>query len=149
MLVIKQFATMAEANHMIRGGLITGRKTTTPFENLVGKAITFATPAGNKTFTQPAGKPVGQLTFADVKAQLEAAIANLKVISIDDKLAFYHATAGSAVSLAAAAETGRVPLGFADNVAVAGQALAGPSGVAPKLVGIATENGSITIVTEV
>lgn len=149
MLVIEKFGTYSEANHMIRGGIVGGAKTAVPFEGLVGKTITFATPSGSKTFTQPSGTLPGQMLFKDVKAQLEAAIANLVVLSVDGKIAFRHATAGSSVSLSALDEPARSIFGLANQAAISGQCLNGPGGSVPKYVDMISENGSIFITVEV
>lgn len=149
MIVIKKFATFPEANLVIQGGLITGVDVSKSFEGLVGKTITFTSPAGSCTFSQPSGKPLGQLSFQDLVSQLETAITNLDVVNINGRLAFRHKTAGSAVTLGSANEPARVILGFANNVAINGQCLNGPGGSAPKFLEHVTENGSISIATEV
>ena len=128
---IKKFRSIEEANIMLNGGIVTGVEIVKGFDDLVGKTITFATPAGSKTFTQPSGSYQGRLTFKDLKTQLEAAVTNLVVVNLDGKLAFKH-SAGTAVSLAQASETGRAPLGFPNNEAISGKVFVAPSGTAPR-----------------
>lgn len=149
MIIIQRFGTYPAANHAMSGGIIGGAPTDKMFEGLVGKTITFTSPAGSKTFTQPAGTNLGQLKFSDVKAQLEGAIANLKVLSIDNKLAFGHATAGSSVTLGAVDEPARVILGLPNKEAIAGRFLNAPSGTAPRFLEHVTENGAVSIAIEV
>lgn len=131
-LKIKKFRNIDEANHLLNGGVIGADLKSGGIDDLVGKVITFTAPAGTKTFTQGTKYP-GRLTFDEIKTQLEAAITNLRVVMIDRKIAFRHATAATAVTLAAAGgDTARpllgVPLG-----AVAGVVYAGPAGSAPKV----------------
>lgn len=149
MMVIEKYPNYETANLAIQGGLCGGVRTDQPFVGLVGEIVTFATPAGACTFTQPTGRVVGQMHFVDVKAQLEAAVANLRVFSIDNKLAFKHKTPGSAVTLAALSEPARRVLGLDDNTAIAGRCLNGPSGAVPKFNSFVTENLFVYVAVEV
>lgn len=149
MMIIQRFGTYTAANHSMRGGIVGGAATNSPFEDLVGKTITFTAPVGSKTFTQPAGTNRGQLRFADVKTQLEGAIADLEVVTIDNKIGFRRKTAGQVVSLGAVSEAARPILGLPDNEAVTGRFLNGPGGAAPKFIEHVTENGAVSIAIEV
>ena len=149
MIIIEKFGTINEANHKIRGGIVGGSGTERPYEGLVGKTITFSTPSGTKTFTQPTGTQPGQMLFSHVKAQLEAAIATIEVLTVDGKIAFRHKTAGQVVALAALDEPARAIFGLANNQAISGQFLNGPGGAAPKYIDMVTENGAVYIATEV
>ena len=154
MIIINKYATVAEANHKIRGGITGGVACNTPFEGLVGLTITFDQPNIAWTFTQPSGRNLGQLLFADVKAQLEANVTDLEVITINNMLAFRRKTAGQIVSLPAISnpdptEPARTILGFSPDEAVAGQFLNGPSGSNPKYLEFVTECGAVYVSVEV
>lgn len=145
MIIFEKYRGIYEANFRVKGGIVTGAPTSSPFEGLVGKVITFSAPAGTCTFTQPVGGPLGQLTFAEVKAQLEAAIAGLIVETVNGHLGFRHATA--AVALAAVDETGRAPLGFENNAAVSGVLLL--SNASPKFLTFEFDNETVIVAYEV
>jgi len=145
MIVTQKFGTVLEANNWCRGGIDGGIDPTSDFYGLVGKTITFSAPAGSCTFTQPATTTAGLMRFADVKAQLEAAIAGLKVDCAGKKLFFYQSSGAAACAMAAVNEGGRVPLGLPNNVAVSGVLLNPPGGSAPALVSVIPENGAIYI----
>lgn len=145
---IEKYGTLEEANLKMRGGITGGVPTNRPFENLVGETLTFVTPSGSHTFTQPAGLLPGQLTFADIKSQLEGAISGLEVLSLSNKLAF-SASGGVPVSLAAAAEPARPILGLPYNEAISGRVLNPPDGVAPRFVEFVTENLFVYVAVEV
>jgi hypothetical protein len=151
MIVINKYATTDEANFKIRGGIIGGTKVSQRFENLVGRTITFSNPAGACTFTQPTTTAMGQLRFADVKAQIEAvpALADVVVATVDNKLGFYRRTFGQNIGLAALDEPARLILGFANNTAIAGQCLNASAGPNPRYLGFVSEFGAIYITTEV
>jgi hypothetical protein len=150
MMKIEKYGTLEEANLKIQGGITGGVLTSQPFVGLVGETITFATPAGSCTFTQPSGV-AGVLTFKDVKSQLEAAITNLLVSSVDNKLCFEHALDGSYVSLAAATpvEPARAVLGLGQGEAITGRCLNGPSSTdLPRFVEFVTESLFIYVAVE-
>lgn len=145
---ILKFTTVEECNHMITGGLI-GGKFVKGVGGLVGKALTFTTPAGTCTFTQPTDAPPGFMLFGDVKTQLEAAIVNLKVSLVDDKIAFKHATPGTAVVIGNADEPAKAVLGFKNATTLSGTAYAGASGTAPKIVDFTVESSCVYLIAEV
>jgi hypothetical protein len=150
MMQIEKYGTLEEANLKIQGGITGGVKTSDPFIGLVGNTVTFTSPAGSCTFTQPTDAVVGQLLFKHVKAQLEAAIALLEVVSIDNKLSFRHATNGSAVTLGAADEPARVRLGLGNGSAIEGRCLNGPSSASlPKFIEFVTESLFVYVAVEV
>jgi hypothetical protein len=149
MIQLNKYATMAEANFKIRGGIVGGVATNQPFENLVGLTITFADPVGSCTFTQPSGTERGQLKFPDVKAQIEAALADVVVTTIDNKLGLVRKTHGQNIVLDAADEPARQILGFANAEDIAGQFLNGPSGTNPKYLEFVSEFSGIYIAIEV
>lgn len=129
-LNIIKFRNYIEANHVMRGGIVGGPVSVTGIAGLVGATLTFTNPSGNKMFTQPAGSPSGVITFKDIKSQLEAAVANLKVELIADCIAFRHAS-GTAVTLGSANEPARTKLGMPNNTAINGKVYNPPGGAAP------------------
>jgi hypothetical protein len=144
---IVHYASLIEANHMMNGGIIGG-----DFQGLlpiVGLALTFTTPSGSKTFTQPSGVTAGAMRFADFKTQIEAAIANLKTTLIDGKVAFYHATPGQAVVMANNDEPIKAQLGFKNSTSISGQFLNGTGGTAPKVIDFTIESGKAYVLMEV
>lgn len=145
MIVIQKFATMVEANYWMKGSIDGGAHPTGTFTGLVGKTVTFSAPAGSCTFTQPTNTTDGFMRFADVKSQLEAAIAGLKVDCVDKKIIFYQSSGTAACAMAAVNEGGRVPLGLPNNEAVVGTFLNPPGGTAPALVSAIPENGAMYI----
>lgn len=149
---IREFRSIVAANFFLSGGVVGGvpvpSHTKYRFQDLVGKTLTFTSPAGSKTFTQPAGLFPGELTFQDVKSQLEGAIANLRVLLVEGQLAFQHATAGTVVSLASANEPARPILGFPNNVGISGVALADPGGSAPKFISLTVKDGAFFITSQ-
>lgn len=149
MIKIEKYGTLEEANLKMQGGISTGVPTSSLFPDLVGNTITFSSPAGSCTFTQPAGQLPGLMSFADVKTQLETAIANLKVLTVSNKLCFRHATAGQVVSLAALDEPARLALGLVNLEAITGSCLNGPGGATPKFLEFVTENLFVYVAVEV
>ncbi len=145
-LKIRKFRSIEEANHILNGGIVGGELKSGGVDELVGKIITFTSPAGTKTFTQ-GSKYQGRLSFDEIKTQLEGAIANLRVVLIDRKIAFRHAS-GTAVTMAAAAgDTARPFLGLA-LTAHSGVTYAGPSGAAPKVSLMQPAGETVFVLTE-
>lgn len=145
MIVIKSFSSIVEANYWMKGAIDGGANPAGDFVGLVGQTITFTAPAGSCTFTQPTTTSSGMMKFIDVKTQLEAAIAGLKVDCVGSKLMFYQTLGTTACAIGAVSEGGRVPLGLPKNVAVTGEVLTAPGGTKPALVSIVPANGTIYI----
>lgn len=144
MIVTLKFSSILESNNWFRGGIAGGADPAGTF-HLVGQTVTFSAPAGSCTFTQPTSTVQGLLSFTDVKSQLEAAIAGLKVDCAGRKLFFYQSSGAAAVALAAVNEGGRVPLGLPNNEAVIGTLAAAPGGSAPALVSVTPAEGAIYV----
>lgn len=147
MLITKKFEKLEEANFWCAGGIIGGANPSGEISGLVGQTITFSSPAGSCTFTEAASGNAsqGRLRFADIKLQMEAAIANLVVLAVGKKIGFKHATPGTACTMAAVSQGGRVPLGLPNNAAVTGVVIAKTGGADPALANLVTENGAIYI----
>lgn len=144
-LKFRKYRNIETANLLLNGAL-EGGAVGPGVDNIVGKTITFTAPAGTKTFTQGT-QYQGRLTFAEIKSQLEGAIANLRVLQLDGKIVFRHAS-GTAVTLAAVNESGRVPLGLPNNEALAGVVYAPSSGVAPRVMQFQPQGDTIYVLTE-
>lgn len=140
MLVIKKFANVDEANHMLKGGIV-GGNAGGEFTGLVGNTITFTSPADSVTFTQPAGRTEGVMLFTDIKTQVEAQIPTIRAVIVNGKIGFVLATPNAAVTLASANEPARAMLGFPNQEAISGQFVNNPGGSNPALVSVFVENG--------
>jgi hypothetical protein len=149
MIVILKYATLAEENYKIKGGIIGGKATSSPFEGLVGLTLTFSNPSGTCTFTQPSGKPSGQIHFAEIKRQLEMAIPRLEVSTVNNMIAFHAASTGMPVALPAANEPARTLLGFANNVDLSGYYLNSSPDPVPRLIEFVTECGAVYLSVEI
>lgn len=145
-LKIRKFRNIETANLLLNGA-IEGGAIGAGVDQIVGKAITFTSPAGTKTFTQ-GGQYQGRLTFAEIKSQLEAAVANLRVLQLDGKIIFKHATAGTAVTLGAVNEAARVILGLPNNEAISGTVYAPSGGAAPRVLQLQPQGDTIYVLTE-
>lgn len=149
MIVTKQFATLSDANLWCTGALFGGADLSQPINGLVGQTLTLSAPAGSVTFTAVAADPTlpyGQLRFADIKLQIETAIATVKVFMNAKKcLVLQLAALTGPVALAAVSEGGRIPLGLPNNEAASGVFLTAPGGTAPAFVGLVNNGDSILI----
>lgn len=147
MLITKKFEKLEEANFWCAGGIIGGADPGREIAGLVGQTITFTSPVGSCTFTEAASGNAspGRLRFADIKSQMEAAIANLVVLAVGKKIGFKHATPGTACTMGAVTQGGRVPLGLPNNEAVTGLVIAKAGGTDPTFQNLVTESGSVYI----
>ena len=147
MLITKKFEKLDEANHWCAGGIVGGADATHEIAGLVGTTVTFTSPSGSCTFTEAASGNAspGKLRYADIKLQMETAMANLRVVTLGKKIAFKHATPGTVVSLAAVNEAGRVPLGLPNNEAITGIVIAKFGGTDPSFQSLVTELGAVYI----
>ena len=138
---IEKYGSLEEVNHMLLGGIVGGQLPNSGLiSGLVGETITFTSPAGSHTFTQPSDAAAGLMRFKDIKSQLEGAIANLVVLLIDGKIGFKHGTAGSVASFGTDAQPAKPLLGFKSGVAVSGRFVNAPGGSAPALVNMAVSD---------
>lgn len=146
MIVTVKFSTFVEANYWCKGAIFGNIEPAKgAIQGLVGQTITFTSPVGSCTFTQPAGQPAGMMLFSDVKAQLEAAIAAIKVEILGNKLVFYKGDGSAVCSMGAVNEGGRLPLGLANNEAFTGVLISGPGGTKPTFVSYVTDSQAVYI----
>lgn len=146
-LKMLKFRSIEEATVILNGGLI-GGNANGYFTGLIGLTINFTLPLGSHTFTQPTTSPPGSMKLSEVKAQLEAAIANLKVRKVGDNIAFTHATPGSAVSIPSTDQAAKSILGFDRNTAIVGRVINGAGGSVPKFADMTVEGGVIYVMIE-
>ena len=146
-LRILHLGRLAEANIKIRGGLIGApqklSKQGVVLTGLVGEDLTLTSPSGSHTFVAGA-LPGNALTFQEVKTQLEAAIASLRVGLVEKSIFLEHTTAGTAVTMGAVDEPARAILGFSNptgGVVIAGQALNDVGGAEPNFVSHSESDG--------
>lgn len=124
---IYKFKDINEMQYFLNGAIV-GKDIGAGVEGLVGKTLTFGAPAGAVTFvagTDPVNPYL--LRLKDIKAQTEASIATLKVISMDGRIAFIEATPTTGVSLSAGDDN--ILLGFDKAAATVGK-LYKPAGIA-------------------
>lgn len=147
MLITKKFEKLEEANFWCAGGIVGGADPGTQIRGLVGQTVTFSSPAGSCTFTEAASGNAspGLLRFADIKSQLEAAVASLVVVAIGKKIGFKHVTPGTACAIAAVSQGARAALGLPNNEALTGVVIAKTGGTDPSFQGLVTELGAVYI----
>lgn len=114
---VKKFSNISEFEWFLRGGIIgavVNLSTGTPpgLWGLVGQTVTFTVPADSVTFVLGAD-PNGFLTPAEIKAQMEAAIAGIVVSFSRNRLSIIESTPTNGIDIgSAAAEPARGILGF-------------------------------------
>lgn len=105
MLVIKKFRDLFEANTFLQGGIIGGQCVNVG--NLDGKTITFKSPAAaTVTFSSPGGS----LSFAEIKAQIESAVAGLQVNQFGGRIVLVESTPSSGVEILASSAGGHATM---------------------------------------
>jgi len=81
MIVVTKHRSITEMQFKLQGGIIGGRQLSQPFFPVAGLTLVFTTPAATCTFV--AGASPQGLTFAEIKTQIQAAIANTAVQTIE------------------------------------------------------------------
>jgi len=128
MFKVYQFDGVTEVAHFLNGGVTGGKIPLEGIRGLVGSTITFTSPAAACTFTQGSGPDVDALQFKDIKSQMEAQIAGLKVVLFAQMvIGFILNTPSAAVSLGAASEVARAKLGLPIEGAISGIVVKSPS----------------------
>jgi hypothetical protein len=122
---IYKFSDINEAQAFLNGGLIGKDISKGGVAGLVGKTLTFTSPAFAVTFTAAAGPPTDRdpytLLLKDIKAQVEAANADILVQSIAGKIVFIEKTPTNGVALSGSDEPAKSLLGFDQNSASVGK----------------------------
>lgn len=117
-----------EVEHFLNGGL-TGIDISKGVQGLAGLTITFTNPSFSWTFT-PGADPEF-LRYLEIKAQLEAASASLKVKQFGGKIAFIEATPSTGVVLSGTQQTAKALLGFDYNTVSIGKVYGSPYDAIP------------------
>jgi len=119
---VYQFDGLQEVEHFLNGGISGGRIPVEGVRKLVGKTITFTSPADSCTFTTGTGPDPDTLQFKDIKTQMEAQISGLKVVLFAQQtIGFILATPTAAAALGATAEDARAILGLPRAGVVSGK----------------------------
>lgn len=129
-----KFTDINEMEFFFQGGLL-GSRTIVPIAGsgatrspgggiagLVGQTLTIQAPVASVTFvaaTVPPGvsRDPTMLMFSDIKAQIEAAAATIKVVQINGRIGIIEATPTNGITLNAVNETARALLGLPNNQA--------------------------------
>lgn len=151
----QKFTNLEEMNTALKGGLI-GTDVSKGIAGLVGEQVSFTAPtAATVTFvtaTLGAGesRDTYRLMFKDIKAQIEAAVTGLTVLSIGGKIAFVEASPSGGVALAATSQVGKRLLGFDQNSAVVGTPVNADGSTVPFFVHahMTQDNAHVVIVAE-
>lgn len=122
--------TNDDVEHLLNGGITGGREIVgrEPVLGLHGLKLEFTNPAGDVTFSDPTG---AGLFPKDIKAQIEAAQATLKVTFRNNRILLVMAALTSAVKLNKTG-TANAIFGFSNNSDTFGRIYGGPVGAAPK-----------------
>ena len=97
---IYKFQDITKLQDHLNGALRGGKDPRKGYWDLVGKQLKFLQPSvSTVTFTAVPGNPIGFLSFANVKAQVEAAVAGLNVYADGDALVFAESTPTNGVEL--------------------------------------------------
>ena len=138
--------------HFLQGGIIGSSMKGPPGVankafDLVGKTLIFTAPAGVVTFVAPA-PPASLLSPQDVKAQIEAQIAALKVTFPGHSLAINLATPAIGVNLNSTG-TANSLLGMSKATITLGTFYNPPGGGAPELVSVGqVGDGYLQVITD-
>jgi hypothetical protein len=138
-LKLRKFSNVEEVQFFLDGGILGGGKTVGGVYGLVGESITFTTPSATVTFVQGADVQNNTLTFAEIKAQIEAAITGSRVRSFgpDGAIGIIESTPTNGIALAATDQVAKKLLGFPQAAAVTGKVYKTPTtNTSPCLVAI-------------
>lgn len=149
MIKIRRYKSLEEANLLMNGAVSGKRFHNAPFvPHLVGKTITFTSPAGSCEFAADETAPAGHISLKDIKAQLEEDVDGLEVLIVDQTLVF-RAANGTAVTLGAADEEARALLGLGNGSAISGEVLQPPGAdTVPRVITMSVENGTVYVLVD-
>lgn len=125
---VMKFSNVFDLETYLNGGIV-GGPTLGGVIGLVGQTLTFTSPSFSCTFV--AGADPLTLNFAEIKAQIEAASALVRVFSVGEngRLGIIEKSPSAGIALAAAAANAKLLLGFPYDKAVTGKVYAyDPSG---------------------
>lgn len=143
---LQKFNDIFEVETFLNGGLI-GGDVKGGVTGLVGLQLTFANPAGTVTFTTGTGTDPYKLSFKDIKSQIEAQVATVKVTSFGGRIVFMEATPTSGVSFPATAQQSKALLGFDADTALGGKKYQPTSaGASPNVLDVYSVNETTHVV---
>jgi len=128
---IHKFRDITEVQNFLNGGLL-GTNVSKGVVGLVGLQLTFTSPVGVVTFAPGAGPDPSVLSFKDIKTQVEAAVAGVRVYQIGGQIAFIDKADPIATPIAlAAGDDAKKLFGFPTDGPVAGRIINDANSVVP------------------
>jgi len=120
-LKLRKFRSAAELEFFLNGGIAGGTPVLSGVTGLVGQGLIFTSPSATCTFT--AGADPLTLTFAEIKAQIEAQITGSRVIPVglEGRIGIIESTPTNGIALNSTGAVAKSLLGFPSAVAVAGK----------------------------
>jgi len=133
-LKIYNFKDTVAVNLYLSGGITGGVPLSSAgVPDLVGRTIAFTVPSFSHTFVAPVVPGAGgQLTFQQIKAQLEAANANILVLAYDGLFVFVEKVPTTGCVLAATQPVTNQLFGFS-SAGATGHVVNEPNGAPPSL----------------
>ncbi len=128
---VYRFETSTDAEHFLNGGISGGAEIVHAGRvlGLHNKTLIFTSPAGTVTFSDPTG---AGLSAGDIKSQIEAALATLKVTYHGYKIRIIRATPTAPVVLSNTGTANPI-FGFGSAVAATGVVFNPIGGAAPAI----------------
>jgi len=114
-LKLYKFKNVKEAELFLQGALV-GKDISGGVVGLVGLTLNFTTPLGSVTFAT-ANRENDALLLKDIKAQVEAAIATLRVLSFEGRIVIIEASPTTGISVPSTNQVAKSLLGFDQNSA--------------------------------
>lgn len=151
MIRVRKFSDIAELELFLQGGIIGSAQVPTLFYGLVGKTIVFAKPtAATVTFTTGSNKiDPSALTFAQVKAQLEAGVTGLLVRQVNGHMVLVESTPTVGKGVSITGGTGRAELGLTEGATITGKVYSSDGTTVPYFIhAYASNDNSHVLVTQ-
>lgn len=125
-----KFRDLAEMEYFLNGGILSGKNPAAGYSGIVGKTLVFSQPSATTvTFTTTNSQvDPSALTFAEVRTQIQAALAAVKVKQKDGKLLLIEASPSNGVTVTSAG-TANAILGFDKGNSTVGRVYKYPDGV--------------------
>lgn len=94
---VRKFRDISLLEHQLQGAVLAGNDPVQGFRNIVGKTLVFTVPSAHTvTFVAGASGPT-DLTFLEVKTQIEAVMGDVYVLSLDKQLCIIERTPSAGV----------------------------------------------------
>jgi len=151
MLRVRKFSTIDELELFLQGAVLGSKQVPALYYGIVGKTLIFSQPtAATVTFTTVSNSiDPSALSFAEVKAQLEAGIADLTVRQIKGTLALVETTPTVGKGVNITGGTGRNELGLSESAAHVGKVYSSDGATVPYFVqAYATDNSHVLVTQE-